>query len=264
MRRGNIFWGVILIILGGLFFLQASGLIKDVLGWFWPVFLMLPGAWVIGQRWLPRGSGGKGDRFSIDLQGAAKLDVDFDHGAGVAAFTGGAPAGVAITGSQAAGMEVKSGLKGDTLGVDLDAGPTFIPFLGPDSGEWRFELTNEVPVAIKVDAGATSLDFDMTGVKLTFLGVDTGASSLRVKLPADAGQTLLSVESGAATIDIEVPAGVAARIRCEQGASTMKIDQVRFPLLTTVGGIYQSPDYDSATNRAEINLEGGANSVTVR
>jgi hypothetical protein len=115
---------------------------------------------------------------------------------------------------------------------------------------------------MKVDCGVSSLDFDFTNVKLAFFGLDTGASSLKLKLPASAGHTLVDIESGAATLDITVPQGVAARVRTEQGVSSMNIDQSRFPLMQ--GDWYQSPDFDSAANKAEINLEGGANSVTVR
>jgi len=266
MRRGNIFWGMILIILGVLFFLQARGLIADVLGWFWPVLLILLGLWVLAGRFLPGFLGGAsgGQTFSIDLQGAAKVDIDFDHGAGAVVFAGGAPAGVAILGSQATGIDVKSHLSGTGLSIDLDAGPTFIPFLGPDNGEWRFLLTQEVPVAIKVDAGASHLDFDMTDVMLTYLGVDTGASTLKVKLPVNAGHTLVDVESGAATVEILVPANVAARIRFEQGISSIEIDEQRFPLFAASANLRQSADYDSAANKVEINLEGGANSVKIR
>jgi hypothetical protein len=263
MRRGSMFWGFILVLLGGLFLLQARGLITDVFGWFWPFVLILLGAWIVFERFLPRGSY-TGDTFSIDLQGAAKVDLDFDHGAGTVVLTGGAPAGVAITGAQAAGMDVSSHLAGDSLSVDLNAGPTFIPFLGPDSGEWRFQVTQEVPVSMKVDAGASSLDFDFTDIKLAFLGVDTGASTLRVKLPVSAGHTLVDVESGAATVEMVVPEGVAARIRSEQGASSINIDEKRFPLVTSMSNLYQSPDFDNAANKVEINLEGGANSVKVR
>lgn len=257
------FWGVILIVLGVLFFLQARGLIHDVMGWFWPILLIMLGLWVLGGRYFMR-FGGSASNFSIDLQGAAKVDIDFDHGAGAVAFSGGAPAGVAIAGVQAAGVEVKSHLSGESLGVDIDAGPTFIPFLGPDSGEWRFQLTQEVPVAIKVDAGASSMDFDMTDVRLTYLGVDTGASSLKVRLPANAGHTLVDVESGAASIEMFIPANVGARIRIEQGASSVNIDPQRFPLFSGAANLYQSPDYDSAANKVEINLEGGANSVKIQ
>jgi len=264
MRRGSIFWGVVLIILGVLFFLQARGLIADVMGWFWPVLLILLGLWVLGGRTMIRLGGANSETFSVDLQGASKLDIDFEHGVGAVVFSGGAPAGVAICGSQGAGMEIKSHVSGESLGVEIQAGPTFLPFLGPDTGEWRFQLTNDVPVAIKVEAGASSLDFDMTDVKLTYLGVDTGASSLKVKLPVNAGKTLVNVESGAASLEFSVPAGVGARIRLEQGASSMNIDEQRFPLLSGASNLYQSSDYDSLPNRVEINLEGGANSVRIQ
>jgi hypothetical protein len=263
MRRGSMFWGFVLVLLGGLFLLQAQGLITDVFGWFWPIVLILVGAWIVFGRFLPHGSD-SGETFSIDLQGAAKVDLDFDHGAGTVVMTGGAPVGVALIGSQAVGMDVNSHLSGDSLTVDLNAGPTFLPFIGPEGGEWRFQVTQEVPVSMKVDAGASSLDFDFTDVKLAFLGVDTGVSLLKVKLPANAGRTLVDVESGAATVEMIVPEGVAARIRFEQGVSSIDIDEKRFPLVTSMSNLYQSPDFDSAANKVEINLEGGANSVKVR
>lgn len=259
MRRGSIFWGIILVLLGGLFLLQAQGLIKDVFGWFWPIVLILVGAWIVFARFIPRGSG-SGESFSINLDGASKVDLDFDHGAGTVVMTGGAPVGVALTGLQGATMDVNSHRDGDTLTVDLNAGPTFIPFLGPDGGEWRFQVTEEVPVHLKVDSGASTLDFDFTNVKLAFLGVDMGASSLKVKLPANAGHTLVDVESGAASVELFVPEGVAARIRTEQGVSSMDIDEKRF---LVSGSLRQSPDFDSAANKVEISLEGGANSVKI-
>jgi hypothetical protein len=262
MKRGNIFWGSMLVILGVLFFLQAQGMLTDAFGWFWPIFLMLLGVWVLTDRFFPTWGGISTEPFSIDLQGAAKVALAFDHGMGSVQFTGGAPAGVGVCGAKATGMEVSSSLNGETLGVNIQAGPSVLPFIGPSGGVWQFQLTQEVPVSIKVDAGATSLDFDLTDVKLAFLGVDMGASSLRVKLPAQAGPTtLVDVESGAASLDFSVPQGVAARIRFKQGASSNSIDQARFPL--TDGGLYQSPDFDSAANKVEINLEGGANSVSV-
>jgi hypothetical protein len=260
MRRGSIFWGLILILLGGLFLLQVQGLITDVFGWFWPIVLIFVGALIVFDRFIPRG-GSSGETFSINLEGAAKVDMDFDHGAGTVVMTGGAPLGVALNGLQGAGMDVNSHRDGDTLTVDLNAGPTFIPFLGPEGGEWRFQVTEEVPVHLKVDSGASSLDFDFTNVKLAFLGVDTGASSLKVKLPANAGNTLVDIESGAASVDLSVPEGVAARIRIEQGVSSVDIDETRFP---ASGSLRQSPDFDSAANKVEISLEGGANSVKIR
>ncbi len=261
MRRGSIFWGGILILLGILFSLQAAGMIEDVMDWFWPLFLILLGVAVLVSRFTSPNLSGS-ESFSINLDGAARVALDVDHGAGSVKIMGGAPYGAAISGTQGAAMSFKSHLNGNTLTVDIDAGPSFIPFLGPEGGTWVLQLTNEVPVSMKFDGGAASLDFDFTNTKLDFLGVDMGASALTLKMPTNAGRTLVDVESGAASIDITIPQGVAARIRLEQGASAQNIDPSRFPQVTN--GMYQSPNFDSAENRAEINLEGGANSVTIR
>ena len=262
MRRGNIFWGVVLIVLGLLFFLQTSGLISGVFGWFWPIFLMLLGVWILFGRAMPRWQGSASDEtFSIDLQGAAQLALDFDCGAGSVQVLGGAPSGVAVTGTQAAGMDKKSRLSGDRLEVKIDAGPSFFPFIGPDSGVWRFQLNQDMPLTLDVDAGASSLDFDLTDLKVTRMKVEMGASTLKVKLPANAGNTVLDVESGAATLDLSVPQGVGARLRLKQGASTVNVDPSRYVMQDS--GFYQSADYDTAANKVEIILNGGANTVKV-
>ena len=200
------------------------------------------------------------ESFSIDLQGAHKVFFDFDHGAGQVQVTGGAPTGVAVTGIKGTGMEISSNLDGNVLSVDVNAGPTFVPFIGPEGGIWQFKLTNEVPVSLDVDAGATSMSFNLSDVKLERFKMDTGASSTSLVLPRD-GQPHVEIESGAASIDITVPEGMAARIRVEGGASSISIDPARFPQVD--GGLYQSPDFEGALNKAEIRLDGGANSVSI-
>lgn len=261
MRRGNIFWGGILIILGLLFFLQERGLISDVFGWFWPVFLLLLGVWILAGPWMAR-AGSSEETFSIDLQGAAQVSLQLDHGAGSVQLGGGAPAGVAVAGTRATAMDIHDHRSGDRLEVKIDAGPTFIPFLGPESGVWRFQLSQDVPLSLDVDAGASSMDFDLTELKVTRLKVDTGASTLKVRLPAHAGNTSVDIDSGAATLDLSVPQDVAARLYMKQGASTVNVDLARFPLRDT--GFYQSADYDSAANKVDIHLNGGANTVSVQ
>ena len=79
-----------------------------------------------------------------------------------------------------------------------------------------------------------------------------------------AGHTLVSFNSGAASIDLIVPETVSARIRLEQGASSMNIDEKRFPRLTAMSNIYQSADFEKSANQVEIHMEGGVNSVSVR
>lgn len=261
MKNGNLFFGFVLIAVGGLFALQALGIVENVTNFLWPLFLMLLGAWILlGSFIRPRSFVmGESESFSIDLQGAQRVEFDFDHGAGRVEVSGGAPVGVAAQGFKGTVMSVNSELQGDVLSIDVDAGPSFIPFLGPESGMWQFQLTGEVPGSLDIDAGAASMSFDFSQVKLSSFKMDTGASSTSMILPSE-GQPYVEIESGAASIDITVPQEMAARIRVEGGASSISID----PRFSQIGsGLYQSPDYESAVYRAELRLEGGANSVSV-
>ncbi len=262
MRRGSIFWGVVLVVLGVLFLLRNSGVVLDVFGWFWPIFLILLGVWVLtGRASVQTWSASSQDNFSTGLDGATQLALDLDHGMGAIQLSGGAPTGVAVTGTQAQGMDIKNKRVGDRLDVEIDAGPSFLPFIGPDGGVWRFLISEQVPLTLDVDAGVSSLDFDLSALKVTSMKVDMGASSLKVKLPTNAGYTQVSIDCGAASLDLSIPLGVAGRLRFKDGASSFDVDLARFPMQSS--GLYQSADYETAGNKVEITLDGGANAVKV-
>ena len=86
--------------------------------------------------------------------------------------------------------------------------------------------------------------------------------STDLRLPERAGFTRAEVHAGAASIKIYVPQGVAARINVKSGLSGINIDSMRFP--PAGNGFYQSADYASAANRAEIYIETGVGSIDVR
>lgn len=259
MKRDNIFWGVALIIAGVLLYLQAQGIIRNVFQYFWPLALILVGGWIIlGVFWKPAPSAL--DLFSIPLGTASSVKYKFSHGVGQLEISGGAPAGQAIAGTDAAGMNRNSRLNGDRLEVRVEAGPSFIPFVGPSEGIWRFQLAQDIPVQLSVESGASSLNIDLRDVLATHCVLKTGASSASVTLPAR-GASLLDVEAGAATIKIRVPEATAARIRVREGVTAVNVDTNRFPRLDS--GHYQSSNYDTSSDRAEINIESGLGNVVV-
>jgi hypothetical protein len=157
-------------------------------------------------------------------------------------------------------MNKHSHLDGDRLDVRVEAGPSFIPFLGPSQGIWRFQLTQEIPLTLTVEAGASSLNIDLKDVFASRIELKTGASSSNVTVPAR-GVSLLDIDAGAASVNIRVPEATAARIRVEEGVNSVNVDTNRFPRLDS--GFYQSTGYDTAPDRADINIEAGLGSVTV-
>lgn len=259
MRRDNLFWGTALILLGVLFFLQTQGYIQNMFPFLWPLALILAGVWImLGVFWTPAHS--EEETFLVPLNTAKSARFQFSHGAGQIEITGGAPTGQALVGSSAVGMNQQNWLDGDRLEVKVEAGPSFLPFLGPSQGVWRFRLTQEIPLTLIVEAGASSLNIDLQDVLASRVELNTGASSSNVTVPAR-GVSLLDIEAGAASVNVRVPAATAARVRVEEGVNSVHVDTSRFPRLDS--GFYQSSGYETAADRAEINIEAGLGSVNV-
>ena len=168
--------------------------------------------------------------------------------------------GQALLGTAASGMNQRSHLNGDQLDVRVEAGPSFLPFIGPSEGVWRFQVVRDLPVLLSVDAGASSINIDLRDVLAKHLAVKTGASSVNVTMPAH-GACLFDLNGGATSVNILIPEATAARIRVD-GVTSMDVDTNRFPRLGQ--DLYQSPDFEAAGDRAEINITSGLGKVSVR
>ena len=259
MKRDNLFWGTALILVGVLLFLQTQGYIGNIFPYLWPLALILLGGWILLGVYWPQARSEQ-ETFTVPLDAAKSARFKFSHGAGQLEITGGAPTGQALVGSSAVGMNKENWLDGDRLEVKVEAGPSFVPFLGPSQGVWRFQLTQEIPLTLKVEAGASSVNLDLQDVLASHVELTTGASSSNVTMPTR-GVSLLEIEAGAASVNVRVPAATAARIRVREGVNSVSVDKNRFPRLDS--GFYQSSGYDTAADRAEINIEAGLGSVTV-
>jgi len=114
---------------------------------------------------------------------------------------------------------------------------------------------------LTVESGASFLNIDLTDVLTTRFALKTGASSTNVTMPAR-GVCLFDVEAGAASLNIRVPESSVARIRVKDSVTALDVDTNRFPRLDS--GIYQSSNFDTASDRSEINIESGLGSVSVK
>jgi len=261
MRRGELFWGGLLVVLGVLFFLKAAGyIVGDVFSWFWPLLIIAVGVWILLGGLYRRSRYETAEKFSVPLQGAREASLSIDHGMGQIELSAGANPGDFLTGVSGTGMNQKTSLNDGKLDVQIDAGPSFIPFIGPEGGVWQYRLSSEVPVSIKIEAGASRLDLDLTDLRVTYFSFDGGASNLNLTLPARMENTLVDIDAGAASIDVRVPEGVAVRLRTKS-VNSLHLDEMRFP--KREAGIYQSADYDTARYHAEVTVDGGASSIRV-
>lgn len=261
-QRWALFWGSVLVLLALCFLLKALGVIDDVLGYFWAGFLILAGVGLVLSALVPQKIAPDGDVASVELEGAREAVVEIEHGVGSLEVTGGAPPGVLLTVSRGAGLGLSSRLEGERMKVKVNCAPSFIPGIGPEGGVWRIRLTDQVPLTLAVESGASQVVLDLEDLPVAFCKLEAGATRVALTVPARVANARIDVEVGAATLDVRIPEGVAARIVFEEGLAAREIDPQRFPPLA--GGVYQSPDYERAPYRVELRLEAGASSVTIR
>ena len=263
MSRTSILLGLVLVLLGAFMFADAAGVRlpngTSPLEFFWPVLLLMSGLALLLRTIFRRKL--QVEKASIDLQGAATAHLRINHGAGKLKIHKGAASGVLLNGSFTGGLRQAVRRTGAQLEVRLrPAGDWLgIPFL--DAGEplnWDVSLNPDVPLELDLDSGADQAEIDLRDLRVTTLSLDIGASATRLVLPAR-GRLTADVDIGAASMDVTVPPGVAARIKIDHGASDVKVDP-RFP---RVGGVYKSPEFESAANAVDLDIDAGAAQIKI-
>jgi hypothetical protein len=264
MRNNQLFWGVILLLVGGFMLANAMGIRlpngMSLMELLWPLALILGGLWVLFGVFL-RGKV-EVENASIDLQGASSAAIKISHGAGELKIHSGANVNELAHGSFAGGLDHKAARTGDRLEVRMRPAKDFMdfPFFGPRVQlDWDVALNPQIPTALTLNLGANKSMIDLRDLNIADLKLETGASDTHVTLPAR-GRFQADFDLGAASLQVVVPDGLSARIRVSVGMADLKINEARFP---RSGNYYQSPDYASAENTVDMTIDAGAASIRV-
>ncbi len=267
MKIKSAFWGSLFIIAGSLLLLNNLGILFfniNVWKLIWPTFIIAMGVWTLWSA-----TKGKDtlevEEIVLPLDGTKQGKMSLSFGAGQVKIHGRTGTGELLQGNFSGGIEKSIKKDGDFTKLSLKpASADFFFTIMPwtwGAREWDFGLSREIAWQLHFEMGASDMQVDLTNLKVTDLEVDTGASNTKIILPANAGHTHVDLDGGAASIVFEVPEGVAARIQVDSGLAAIDINRDRFP---RVGNYYKSPDYETAANKVDINIDFGAGSLSIR
>jgi len=115
--------------------------------------------------------------------------------------------------------------------------------------DWEVWLTKEIPLSLRIEAGAFSGDFDLSGLSLTSLEMRTGAARSTVSFEEPNPQKLerIEIETGASEFDL------------------LGLGYANFEEMTFKGGLGRyTLDFAGPLNRsAEVRIETGVSEVTI-
>lgn len=235
------------------------------------------------------------DELSEPLNGTTAAKVDIDTGIGnltIDTCTGDAP----VLASGTLQYFEKQGHPIHTL--QTSEGRTTLTLKGESTGrlwfrfpwtvcagayEWQIHLNPEVTADITAYSAGGNVKLDLAEMAVTHVLLDTGGGNMDVVLPNNAadldvsartgggnvtvavgsgttGSTTVRATSGAGNVVVHVPAGMAARVYAHSGLGKVTVA----PRYEPAGkDTYQSPDYDTATDKMDLMLKSGAGNVIV-
>ena len=123
------------------------------------------------------------------------------------------------------------------------------------------QLNSSVRWKIAVDSGAANDVFRLSTVHVEGIEVNTGASKEDITVGAPSGTVPITVNGGALTVNVHRPPGAAASVSVSGGAASLSFDGRQSKAVGTLTA--QTSDYDRVSDRYEIQVDGGACTVTV-
>lgn len=208
---------------------------------------------------------GKVDEYKVEVEkdSAMELSVDLQLGAGEMNVSRGADEWV--TGDIEYNNEKLkpvveyelSGDRGEVVikqkeNVNVNVG------IGNMKNGWDLQLTDDVPVALHVQSGASDTNLDLSGLRMSDLKVDAGVGDVEVDLSGKWQESFdVDINTGVGETTVILPNSAGVKIHSQEGVGKSNFDG-----FTSIGNnTYVNEAFDSADVIISVNVETGVGEV---
>ena len=289
----GLFWPAILILVGVAALLANTGVISSdrfgLLFDLWPLVLVVIGLEIIVRRRLPFASGDiaavlivliavGGALVYVALApspsttgslsstapggGLDHASLEIDVGAATINVQGGAPDGVLYQANiDYAGPKPQVSLDPSSGKLHIAQSSSFFGSFRFSHFNLRLVIDSHLPWTIVTNSGASTNTYDLSGVPVGSIELNTGASREDITLGAPSGVVPISINGGALTVNLHRPAGVAASAQVSGGFVSLDGDGEQHHGIGSPG--WQSSGFDQATDAYRVEVNGGACTVSI-
>lgn len=290
---GKIFWGLLLVMIGGLALANNFGIVKVYFGdiWrLWPLLIIAAGlsiisirsvvwrivmvifaifslaavAWVVlGNYSIPSPIMTYESVIEKSSNSIEQAEISIKAGASSLNVNTTDQSSVVETRLQSniAKLSKESNVFGNTqrisLSMDMKNNRGFL--VGDIRNVLDVNLTRNLPLTLKIDTGASNINADMSMARLKAITIKTGASGVTLKLGEKELLTDVNIESGISSILIKVPNNVGIRLELENGLTSNSLADLN----KVDGNILETTGYSQSRNKVKIMSKIGLSSFTI-
>ena len=288
-RVGRIFWGLLLVLIGGLILASNYGLVS--VDWFnllrlWPLFIVAIGLSVLTVRgWAGRllsvvfvilalcavtyaliyapQDTRQTSTYNITSQkidSATAADINIKTGLGQLDIN-------TANQTDVAQAHLESNISNLTNDTTLASTTQITNIITDATSGWpvgnvdnrlSVNVTRSLPIKLNLDIGASNITADLTLARLQNLDIKSGATKSDIKLGDSEDLTTVSLDSGASSFLIRVPVSSGVIVKLD-GVTSNHLDG-----LVKIGDTYKSANYESATKKINIVGRLGLASFTLK
>jgi hypothetical protein len=202
------------------------------------------------------------DAIVVKKDKAKELEVILNFGAGKMDVAGSADewvSGNAIYEPEKMKPEVSYDLDGKVGKVEIAQPNEFK--IGKMKNEWDLKLTEDVPVDLVVNAGASQTDLDLKGIELSSLEVNAGVGEITVDLGGDWKESFdARISSGVGKMTVILPKDIGVKIHSDKGIGSASFEN----LISKGNGVYVNEAYEDAKVQIDLNADIGVGEVTFK
>jgi hypothetical protein len=128
-----------------------------------------------------------------------------------------------------------------------------------NEGEMSISIPKHIDWYIDANIGATDADFDFSMLRTPHIKIKCGVCDFNIKLGNLSETQEIEIDCGASDISILIPEEAGCRI-----VSNIFLSDIDFDGFMGSNNIWKTPNYTSAKNKIEINLEGVISDLNIR
>lgn len=202
----------------------------------------------------------KEENLTVQLGEAETVELDLDMGSGKLKLQGGALELMEVYFAYNIKRwkpEVDYDIIGTRGMLEIKQGESSGIPVGKTRNTWEISLSNDVPIAVKVDFGAGEGKLDFSELILESLDVDMGVGDLTIDLTGEPKKDLdVDIEGGVGSATIYLPENIGVRVDIDGGIGSINARD-----FNKSGHIYTNDAFGKTDVSIDIKVDAGIGSI---